>query len=48
VCDAVKIKTMGEVFASTAPVEEMLKNSSCPIFGSCKDFLDPSCGNGQF
>jgi type I restriction-modification system DNA methylase subunit len=47
--DAVRKKTTGEVFTSTALVQEMLEKIPAVQFADAtKTFLDPSCGNGQF
>lgn len=47
--DDARIKKTGEIFTSSALVQEML--DKFPLEEFCdpsKTFLDPSCGNGQF
>jgi hypothetical protein len=44
-----RIKATGEVFTPTPIVEEILDNLNPEVFNNpSKNFLDPSCGDGQF
>lgn len=45
----VRVKATGEVFTPTWLVEEILDNMKQEMFvDSCKTFIDPACGDGQF